>query len=139
MLQHNKSSSMYLYNLRTLLISVAVIPPMIAAVWYLLGYGNETYRRSLRADSVIRDELLAATPPGTPASKVIAYANRELEYGPSDSYSDSFLAGKPGTRSATVGLRAVHFAATEYVTATWHFDANNRLTDISIARRTVWL
>jgi hypothetical protein len=52
------------YRVRTLLIVVAIIPLIIAAAWYWLGFGNEIYRRTLRADSVIREELLAATPPG---------------------------------------------------------------------------
>src|SRR5690349_7410652 len=69
------------YRFRTLLIA-SVFVAIIAAAWYFESFGNEIYRRSLRTDAAIRNELLSYTPPGTPGVKVLAYVLNELEYVP---------------------------------------------------------
>jgi len=135
------------YRLRTLLIVLAVGPLIIAAAWYLLGFGNETYRRTLRADSAIRNELLAKTPVGTPASKVLAYVVNEVAHeGEVSAYynwaraheasTGTFSVNRTDDRTieAIVGERSVLPLLVEDVTATWHFDDNDRVSDITVER-----
>ena len=135
------------YRLRTLLIVLAVAPLIIASAWYLLGFGNETYRLTRKADSAIRDELLAKTPVGSPAAKVLSYVVNELAHeAPINGFYDWVRAHEVSAGEfsvvptldrnikAIVGMRSSGFMMTEYVKATWHFDSNHQVSDITVER-----
>ena len=135
------------YSLRTLLIALGVAPLLITAAWYLLGFGDQTYRRALKADLVIRDELLEATPRGTNAADVVLYVDRELAHVHAEAYSKWVWAYRDSIGRAPliiptttrkirviVGQRSKQFPLTEHVQATWHFDGNDKVTDIIIER-----
>ena len=138
------------FRLRTLLIAVAVVPALVSLGWYVLGFGNETYRRALRADSTIRDELLSATPRGTSAQKVLSYVVNELAHEePADGYYEwvraydastgrvsSIVPTDDRTIEVIVGERSAGFMMVELVSATWHFDGNDLVSDITVERYT---
>lgn len=137
------------FRLRTLLIVVAITPLICAAAWYLFGFGSDTYRRTLRADSANREELLAATPPGTPALKVLSYVVHDLghegaqgnwewkrAYDASTGQRCDVTPIDERTVVATVGKRTVGPLEVENVDATWHFDDNDQVSDITVERYT---
>jgi hypothetical protein len=142
---------MFRYRLRPLLILVAVAPVLLAAVWYCGGFGEYFSEFSARhSDTDIRAQLLKHTPPGTRAEDVIKFAlNNDPSGEHVSAYWNYFLYERP-TRAneflpypnqreikTVISTRSVHFLMAEIVTATWHFDEKDHLTDITIDRATM--
>ena len=137
------------YKLRTLLIVLAFLPASIAAVWwYVAGFGDEIYRRSLRTNVAIRNELLAYTPLGTPGAEVLEFVLNKLkcvppakaphgwvhEYDKSLLNIGSSVLPEAGGRTIRVTIGRRITIGEERVDATWHFDENNKVNDITVER-----
>ena len=135
------------YRLRTIIV-LAAIPLLGAAAWYVMAKDRVTIS-SWSTDDSIRRTLLEHTPVGSSPRTVIAFIHDSLSpkgHIEADSvYLDDYenATGKkikavPWTRKrfirAVVAERPRGFLVTEEVTAKWHFDQNDRLTDISIDR-----
>ncbi len=137
------------FTLRRLLLTAAVVPPLIAAVWYWFDLG----RVHAGSDAnKARTKLLSYTPPGTTAKEVIRFVAEDLHHaGPGQGsayyrYLQDYRTstGKDvnltptgdevtGERTIEVivsSLPAGLMMASE-VSAIWHFDKQDRLVDIT--------
>jgi hypothetical protein len=137
------------YRLRTLLLMAALIPPAIAAAWYFGGCGKVGVSRYSQ-NAAIRSKLLAHTPPGTSAVDVLSFVITSLRHQePVDCYFEYLQAYEASTaqsapvvptNSKTIEVIVTEWPAawmmSELVIATWHFDDKNRVSDITIQRRT---
>jgi hypothetical protein len=137
------------FTLRRLLLTAAIVPPLVAAVWYWFDMG----RVHAGSDAnKARTKLLYYTPPGTSAKEVIRFVANDLHHaGPGQGsayyrYLQDYRAstGKdvnltPAENQAT-GERTIEvivsslpagFMVASEVMATWHFDKQDKLVDIT--------
>ena len=63
------------FTLRRLLLVAAILPPIIAAVWYWFDFGKVHVGSDEKA---VRQKLLAYTPPGTSAMEVMRFVVNDL-------------------------------------------------------------
>jgi hypothetical protein len=134
------------FKLSTFLIMAAVAPILIAAICYMAGCNN----LANQTDQVIRSKLTKLTPRGTTAVDAIAQILASVQYDSGSAADADFLIAHEaatGTRAPLtptddrniehiVGSRSAGFMLKEIVIATWLFDDQDRVTEISIARRT---
>jgi len=136
------------FTLRQLLLTAAVFPPLIAAVWYCFDLGRV---HTGSEENAVRKKLLTYTPPGASAMQVLAFVVNDLHRsGQGNAYHqyledyrastgrDDDLQLTP-TGDEFTGERTIEVVVssrpsglvTHEVSATWHFDAQDRLTDIT--------
>jgi hypothetical protein len=136
------------FTLRRLLLAAAIVPPLIAALWYWFDLG----RVHAGSDAnKARTKLLSYTPPGTTAKEVIRFVADDLhQAGPGQGsayyrYLQDYRAstGKDAnlvptdsitgerTIEAIVSSLPAGFMMASEVMATWHFDKQDKLVDIT--------
>ena len=124
----------------------AVAPLLIAGICYVAGCNSLANQK----DHVIQSKFIKLTPPGTTAVDAISKILASVQFdGGSAADADFLIAheaatGKRAPLTPTddrnielvVGRRSAGFMLEEIVIATWHFDDQDRVTGISITRRT---
>jgi len=135
------------FSLRSILLVAAILPPLLAAVWYWFDFGKVHAGGEGKA---ARKMLLAHTPPGSSPDTVLDFVVNKLHRnGQGDAYYKYLRAyeastGKmdnqltaadlitaPRTISVVVSSRPSSFMIAHEVSATWHFDDQDRLVDIT--------
>jgi hypothetical protein len=139
----------FTFTLRRLLLTAAIVPPLIAAVWYCFDLGRV---HAGSDENKARTKLLAYTPPGTSAQDVLKFVADDLHHAGGGQgsayyrYLQNYRAstGKDvnltPTENQTTGERTIEvivssmpagFMMAHEVTAIWHFDRQDRLIDIT--------
>jgi hypothetical protein len=136
------------FTLRRLLLTAAILPPAFAGVWYFFDLGKFHTGSN---ENAVRKKLLGYTPPGTSPDKVLDFVVNKLHRsGQGDAYykylrsyeastgrMDNQLTptdamyGDPRTISVVVSSWPAGLMLAHEVEATWHFDAQDRLVDVT--------
>jgi hypothetical protein len=145
-----ESDSMPRLTLRRLLLTAAILPPLFAAAWFWFELGKV---RAGRGENAVRQKLLSHTPPGTSAVEVLEFVVNDLYHsGQGNAYHPYLkdyaatsgrklhdlkltptdnMYGEKRVIEVVVSSVPSHFLMANEVAAIWHFDGQDRLTDIT--------
>jgi hypothetical protein len=133
------------FSLRSMLIIAAVLPPVIAGVWYWGQFGKV---HAGSQEKAARAKLLAYTPAGTSAKNVLGFVIKDL-YRPGAGQGNAYFQylqdyeasnGRAKLNLTPTDDRTIEvivsstfggFLMADEVKATWHFDRKDRLIDIT--------
>jgi len=140
------------FTLRRLLLAAAFLPPLMAAVWFCFDFGKV---HAGSDENAVRKKLLAYTPRGTNAMEVMEFVVNDL-HRPSAAHGEAYeryvkeyraLTGRKDdfnlwplgendytherTIEVAVSGRAAGLLVAHVIEATWHFDDQDRLVDIT--------
>ncbi|QDU29236.1 hypothetical protein ETAA8_43430 [Anatilimnocola aggregata] len=120
------------FKLSKLLAVTTFMPVIIAAAFYLGGCNQVVH--SGQSDQLIRRRLLTGTPRGTSAKDVLAFIAKNFNDGAGSQVLPSLAPNEQRTIEAVVARGSAGYMLAELVTATWHFDDQDRVTYILISR-----
>jgi len=131
------------FALGRLLLIAAILPPVIAALWYLGGVGKI---HSGSEEKAAREKLLTYTPPGSSPKEVLSFVVNDLyRAGQVNAYHEYLRDYEASTGTQVNNITPTDYRTVEVivsswpdgllsaheVSATWHFDREDQLTDIT--------